>query len=887
MTSSKIRQTFRDYFEQHNHTPVASSPVVPRNDPTLLFANAGMNQFKNVFIGIDTRPYTRATSCQKCIRAGGKHNDLDNVGKTPRHHTFFEMLGNFSFGDYFKEEAIAFAWELMTQVYELPAEHMWMTVYEEDDEAERLWRKFMPARRVVRLGAKDNFWEMGDTGPCGPCTEINLDLRSFFGTAKADSLDFDDELCLELWNLVFMQFNRDESGATTPLPRPSVDTGAGLERLASVLQGKHSNYETDIFEPLIEQVCSLSGVAYTALECFGQRPMTEEEIEAGMPHRVIADHVRALAFAIADGALPSNEGRGYVLRRILRRAARYGRRIGIGEPFLARMVPTLAASMGAAYPALNERADHIATVVQAEEERFATTLATGIEMFSTIVESLPEGTATISGADAFKLYDTYGFPLDISQDMARERGLAVDTHGFQERLEEQRARARAARNVSGPALAAVYEELYGETGDTEFVGYDGLEAEARVRALIDSDGARCDALEEGAGGWLVADRTPFYGESGGQEADTGALSSANGAAVVTDVQRPVHNLFAHRVEVCTGRLAVGDVVQLQVDGARREATMRHHTATHLLHAALHAVVGAHATQAGSSVNPERLRFDFHHHAALTDAEKEEIERRVNAAIIKDHPVAITATTLEEAQASGAMMLFDEKYGDAVRMVKIDDISCELCGGTHVARTGCIGMLEITDEAAIAAGVRRIEAVCGMSAVAQVQRQRAQLTEAARALNVGADELAERLARLVDENKQLGRKLKEARSGGASSRVADARAQAKPFGRTTLVVANLGECEVAELRGVADQLRAQMDSYIIVLGGHSEGKCALIAQVSDDQVAAGVNAGTLVRELAARVGGGGGGKPNSAQAGGKQPGKLDEALAMVEQLLDAQ
>ncbi|NLF38458.1 alanine--tRNA ligase [bacterium] len=884
MNSAQIRTQFLEYFARHGHTVVDSSPVVPRNDPTLLFANAGMNQFKNVFIGLDKRPYTRATSCQECIRAGGKHNDLDNVGKTPRHHTFFEMLGNFSFGDYFKEDAIAFAWELLTKVYGLSPDHLFATVYEEDDEAERLWKKHVAASRIVRLGKKDNFWEMGDVGPCGPCSEIHLHLGAFFGAVKPDQAAFDESECLELWNLVFMQFNRREDGSLDKLPKPSVDTGAGLERVTCALNGQYANYASDLFAPLIGCVVELSGVKYVPLTYPRLHPQTPEQIEAGMPHRVIADHIRAVSFALADGAVFSNEGRGYVLRRILRRAVRYGRRIGIQKPFLADLVDVLDKSLGHQYPALRERKNHVEMLITVEEERFEETLSKGIDLFRDLAARSDAARRQVSGADAFKLYDTYGFPIDITQDMAREMGWTVDEPGFQAALEEQRARAKAARNVAGVTLDKVYEDLYKELGDTTFVGYRSLEAPATIRAIINDNGERCTMLGPGSNGWLVFDQTPFYGESGGQEGDRGEFQISDSRLQIGDVVRPAHNLFAHRVSVNKGTVAVGDKGTLVVDRASREATMRHHTATHLLHAALHKVLGKHATQAGSSVGPERLRFDFRHHTALSAEQKLQIERIVNEWICRDTPVSIVETTIEDAQKAGAMMLFDEKYGEHVRMIRIDDVSSELCGGTHSPTTGFIGPFCITGESAIAAGVRRIEALCGMPAVHEIQRQRALLHDAASILSASTDELAARIQKLIDENKQLTKKLKEARTGGAGNVVDATLKSAKQVNGATLIVANLGELETDELRAVSDQLRAKLTSYVIVLGAVSADKCTFIAQVSDDQVKAGRHAGNIVKEIARIAGGGGGGKPNSAQAGGKDPSKLDEALDAVEKLV---
>ena len=886
MTSSEIRKTFLDFFKEKGHTKVDSAPVIPLGDPTLLFTNAGMNQFKNVFIGLDKRPYTRATSCQKCIRAGGKHNDLDNVGKTPRHHTFFEMLGNFSFGDYFKEEAIDFAHELLIEKFNIPKEHLWVSVYEEDAEAAKIWEKYFPKNRIVKLGKKDNFWEMGETGPCGPCTEIHIDMRSFFGEVNPNEMSFDDEQCLELWNLVFMQFNRSEDGSLEPLPKPSVDTGAGLERITSIVQKKHSNYETDLFTPLIDKVTELSSVAYTPLECYGNKSMTNEEIEAGMPHRVIADHIRTLAFAIADGAVPSNEGRGYVLRRILRRASRYGRSIGITKPFLTKLLPVLSEILGETYPQLIERQDYLKEMIQIEEERFVSTLATGIELFNNIIEKSPPDKKTISGNDAFKLYDTYGFPLDITVDMARERGWSVDINGFNSALQEQRVRAKSARSVAGPKLSKVYHELYEQFGDTTFLGYAQMRADSIILAILNNEGEPCEELLEGEEGWIIVDQTPFYGESGGQVGDTGKMFTDSADAEVINVQRPVHNLFSHLIKVNKGVFRSLDVVVLETAEEERQATMRHHTAAHLFHAALREVVGKHATQAGSAVNHNRMRFDFHHHTSLVAGEIEQIERIVNKIIISDLPVEITEMSLEDAQKTGATMLFDEKYGDRVRVVKIGSYSCELCGGTHAPTTGCIGSFRIVSESAVAAGIRRVEAVCGMEAFEEMLRSRRIVYEAARILNVKEYDIPYRIEKLLSDNKALTKKLKEAKSGNVGDYLSAAMNNLKKINDTNVVIANVGELDAPTLRNVADGIRAKLDNYVIVLGASNEGKCLFVAQVSKDNISKGFHAGNIIKQVAKKAGGGGGGKPESAQAGGKNPDKLDAALEEAKNIVNS-
>ncbi|RLD09909.1 MAG: alanine--tRNA ligase [Chlamydiae bacterium] len=885
MTSAEIRNTFIDFFKEKNHSVVNSSPVIPLGDPTLLFTNAGMNQFKNLFVGIDKRPYTRATSCQKCIRAGGKHNDLDNVGKTPRHHTFFEMLGNFSFGDYFKEDAIAFAHELLINKFNMPKEHLWISVYEKDDEATKIWQKYFPENRIVKLGKKDNFWEMGETGPCGPCTEIHIDMRSFFGECNPQNLAFDDEQCLELWNLVFMQFNRSDDGSLEPLPKPSVDTGAGLERITSILQGKHSNYETDLFTPLIDKVTELSSVPYTPLLCYGKKIMSDEEIEAGMPHRVIADHIRTLAFAIADGAVPSNEGRGYVLRRILRRASRYGRAIGIDKPFLTKLLPVLSKILGETYPQIVERQDYLTEMIEIEEKRFVTTLATGIELFNKIIEKNPSNIKLISGDDAFKLYDTYGFPLDITLDMAREHGWSVDIDGFNSALTKQREKAKSARSVAGPKLSKIYNELYEQFGDTTFLGYAQMRADSIILSMLNYNGEPCEELHEGEEGWIIVDQTPFYGESGGQVGDTGKMYSNNADADVLDVQRPINNLFSHHVKINKGVFHSLDIAVLQTSEEERQATMRHHTAAHLFHAALRQVIGKHATQAGSAVNHNRMRFDFHHHTALVSGEIEQIERIVNKIIISDLPVEITEMSLEEAQKTGATMLFNEKYGDIVRLVKIADFSSELCGGTHAPTTGCIGSFRIISESAVAAGIRRVEAVCGMEAFEEMLRSRRLIYESARILNVKEDDVPNRIEKIIADNKIISKKLKNAKSGNIGDYLSKTLTNLKVINNTNVIVANVGEIDAASLRSIADGIRAKLDDYVIVLGGINEGKCLFVAQISNDNIKKGLHAGNIIKQIAKIVGGGGGGKPETAQAGGKNPDKLDDALTEAKNIIE--
>ncbi|MCR4420185.1 MAG: alanine--tRNA ligase [Clostridia bacterium] len=879
LTGNELRSCFLAYFRRQGHTVLPSSSLVPENDLTLLFTNAGMVQFKNVFLGLEKRPYRRAATAQKCVRAGGKHNDLETVGRTARHHTFFEMLGNFSFGDYFKAEAIAFAWEFLTRELGLPADRLWVTIYRDDEEAFRLWRSVaaVPSERIVRLGEKDNFWSMGDTGPCGPCSEIIFDRgKEHACNSHPCALGVCDcDRWLEVWNLVFMQFNRQAGGELIPLPRPSIDTGLGLERMASVLQGVDSNFETDLFRPLLEAIERLCGRSYGPGE-------------TGFPFRVIADHLRACTFLVADGVVPTNEGRGYVLRRILRRAVRLGRTLGIEEAFLHRLVPEVVALMGTAYPELVEGEERIRAVIAREEERFLETLEEGMRVAEdTVTRALAAGRTVLGGEEVFLLYDTYGFPLDLARDLARERGMSVDEEGFARCLEEQRRRARASRADrfwSGPPV--------GETGSfwqalpaTEFIGYGQLEAGTRVLALFRGE-EPADELAAGEEGGVVLDRSPFYAETGGQVGDTGLLVWPSGRARVEDARWLAGKIW-HQVRIEEGRLERGGEVEARVDRERRRAVARHHSATHLLHAALRRVLGAHARQSGSLVAPERLRFDFSHFEPLTQEQLRAVERLVNEKVLEGIPVEVLETTLEAARAMGAMALFQEKYGDRVRVVRIGDFSLELCGGTHVANTGEIGLFRIIGESGIGAGLRRVEAVAGLAALDYVVARDAEWERVAAALKVGPEQVARRVEALLAELKAKEKEAAALQGQLNRYRLLELLDQVQEIDGVKLLAAQVPETDAGGLRELADRLRERLGSGVIVLATVGEDKVNLVATVSRDLVSKGFHAGRILREVAAVTGGGGGGRPDMAQAGGRRPEKLGEALAKAAELVAAE
>jgi alanyl-tRNA synthetase len=867
MNSAEIRQKFLDFFASKGHTAVASSSLVPGNDPTLLFTNSGMVQFKDVFTGKDKRPYTRATSSQRCLRAGGKHNDLENVGYTARHHTFFEMLGNFSFGDYFKRDAIRYAWELLTQVYRLPTEKLWVTVYAEDDEAYDIWAKEVgvPTERIVRIGdnkgaryASDNFWQMADTGPCGPCSEIFYDHGAEIPGGPPGSPDEDGDRYIEVWNLVFMQFNRDEEGVLHPLPKPSVDTGMGLERIAAVLQHVHSNYEIDLFRHLIE-------AAARETHC---HDLSNNSL------KVIADHIRACAFMVLDGIIPGADGRGYVLRRIIRRAIRHGYKLGQKQPFFYKLVDDLGQAMGDAYPDLVAEQARIAAVLRQEEERFGETIEHGMEILETALNVEPS-LKTLDGETAFKLYDTHGFPLDLTADICRERSVMVDETGFNAAMERQREMARAASSFKMKGSV----DYDGQT--TAFKGYDMLEAEATVLALY-RDSQRVNELQAGEEGIVVLDATPFYAESGGQVGDSGELLRGDVCTTlfeVSDTQKIQADVFGHQGVLRAGTLAVGEKVTARVNGVARQRTQWNHSATHLLHAALRSVLGTHVQQKGSLVDAQRTRFDFSHPQQLTAQEISRIEALVNREIRRNVEVGARLMGYDEAIASGAMALFGEKYGDEVRVIGMGEFSTELCGGTHVSRTGDIGLFKIISEGGVAAGIRRVEAVTGEGALEYIQQTDAQLDEVAAQIKAPTQEAATRVASLLDSMRALEKEVARLKSKLAASQGDDLAGQAIELKGSKVLAATLEGADAKALRETLDQLKNKLGSAAIVLGSVADGKVTLIAGVSND-LHARLKAGELVNAVAQQVGGKGGGRADMAQAGGTQPENLGAALASV-------
>ncbi|MHB1092289.1 alanine--tRNA ligase [Thiobacillus sp.] len=863
MKSSAIRKNFLDFFAAKGHTVVPSSPLVPGNDPTLLFTNAGMVQFKDVFTGQDKRGYTRAVSSQRCVRAGGKHNDLENVGYTARHHTFFEMLGNFSFGDYFKRDAIRYAWEFLTDVLNLPADKLWVTVYAEDDEAYDIWHNDIgvPEARIVRIGdtkgaryASDNFWAMGDTGPCGPCTEIFYDHGPDVAGGPPGSPDEDGDRYIEIWNIVFMQFNRDEAGAMHPLPKPSVDTGMGLERISAVMQHAHSNYDIDLFQALI---------AAAARE-------TQTSDLANNSLKVIADHIRACAFLIVDGVIPGNEGRGYVLRRIIRRAIRHGYKLGMRNAFFNQIVPDLAVVMGEAYPELLKAQDRIIDILRQEEERFFETIEHGMGILETTLQTLPAG-GTLDGELAFKLHDTYGFPLDLTADICREANVSVDTAAFDAAMQRQKDQARAA----GKFRLGAGLEYSGEV--TSFHGYDTLTHEGSVLALY-KNGVAVGELKEGEPGVVVLDHTSFYAESGGQVGDRGTLQSTNGQFEVEDTQKIQAQVFGHHGIVKTGSLVVGDAVLARVDEDARARTMRNHSVTHLMHKALCEVLGDHVQQKGSLVDGEKTRFDFVQPSPMTAAQIREVETRVNAEILANTATQARVMPIEDAQKTGAMMLFGEKYGDEVRVLDIGS-SRELCGGTHVTRTGDIGAFKILLETGVAAGIRRIEATTGTGVLAYLGETEKNLGAVAQLVKATPADAAERVAQLMEHSRALEKELERLKSKLASSQGDDLAQQAADVKGIRVLAVQLDGVDARALRETADKLRDKLKSCALVLGTVVDGKVSLIAAVTPD-VTGRIKAGELVNFVASQVGGKGGGKPDMAMAGGSEPGRLPAALTSV-------
>lgn len=867
-TTSQIRSDFLEFFKGKGHTIVPSAPLVPGNDPTLLFTNSGMVQFKDVFLGAEKRSYVRAADVQRCLRAGGKHNDLDQVGYTARHHTFFEMLGNWSFGDYFKKDAIAWAWELLTQVWKLPAERLLVTVYQTDDEAYALWRDMVgvPEERIVRIGdnkgapfASDNFWQMADTGPCGPCTEIFYDHGDHIAGGPPGSPDEDGDRFIEIWNLVFMQFDRQPDGTLVPLPAPCVDTGMGLERLAAILQHVHTNYEIDLFQALIRKASELTGTA---------------DLE-NKSLRVIADHIRACSFLIVDGVLPSNEGRGYVLRRIIRRALRHGWMLGVRQPFFSKLVPTLVEQMGEAYPELPAAVDTVTRALQAEEERFAETLDAGMKIFEDVAGKASNG--VIPGVDAFRLYDTYGFPLDLTQDIARERDLTVDIAGFDAAMEQQRETARAAGKFGGGVTLPA--ELVATLSPTLFLGYDRLQADGLTVLALLKDGRPVQSADAGDAVIVITNQTPFYAESGGQVGDTGVLTGNGVRLAVDDTQKFAGQFHGHVGTLSEGGLKVGDVLSGRVDGERRGATILNHSATHLLHAALREVLGTHVQQKGSLVAPDRLRFDFSHFQPISAEELAVIERKVNQQVRANNAAEVHNMGMQEALDFGAMALFGEKYGEHVRVLKMGDYSTELCGGTHVNRTGDIGLFKITSEGGVSAGVRRIEAVTGQGALDYVDAEEARLAEAAELLGGSAADAVQKIRALGQRQKQLERELEAVKAKVAAGATADLSGQAVEVAGVKVLAARLEGFDAKALRDAMDRLKQQLGDAVIVLAGAQDGKAALVAGVNGSAMGK-VKAGELLSHIASQIGGKGGGRPDLAQGGGEDGPALATALAAV-------
>jgi alanyl-tRNA synthetase len=860
MTTSEIRASFLEFFRKNGHRVLPSSSLVPHNDPTLLFTNAGMVQFKDVFLGKDVRDYSRAATAQRCVRAGGKHNDLENVGYTARHHTFFEMLGNFSFGDYFKREGIHFAWNYITGTLEIPKDRLWVTVYTDDDEAERIWVEEIGVdpTRCTRLGEKSNFWAMGDTGPCGPCSEIFYDHGPEIAGGPPGTPEEDGDRYVEIWNLVFMQYERGSDGVLVPLPKPSVDTGLGLERVAAVMQGVHSNYDIDLFKSLIRAAADVTG--------------TQDLQSPSL--RVIADHIRACTFLIIDGVVPSNEGRGYVLRRIIRRAIRHGYKLGQTQPFFHKLVSSLVQEMGSYYTELRSGEDRAAQVLAQEEIRFAETLATGMALLD--AETAKLKSAVIPGETVFKLYDTYGFPADLTADIARERGLSIDQAAFDVAMEAQRERARAASK-----FGADLRETIKLSGKTDFSGYDRMADKARVTALI-FDGAVVDVLRPGQEGQVVLDQTPFYAESGGQIGDTGALLGPNALFTVRDTQK-IGASFAHVGVLEKGELRAGDAVNAQVDQERRKAIALNHSATHLLHAALRKILGKHVEQKGSLVAADRLRFDFSHTQALSPDELRRVEDLVNSEVRQNAPVETRVMALDQAKAAGAMSLFGEKYDSDVRVLSIGDFSMELCGGTHVERAGDIGLFKITGESGVAAGVRRVEALTGRGAYEWVVHTDQVLRDIAAMLRGSRDDVDEKVRELVERSRRLEKEVQQLKSKLASGHGGDLSLSAKDVSGVKVLAAQIDGADIRSLRDAMDGLKSKLGSSVLVLASVQEGKVLLVAGVSDDLVAR-IRAGEIAGLVAAKVGGRGGGRADFAQAGGTQPENLAAALAGVESLV---
>jgi len=863
-STQELRQAFIRYFEQHGHQAVPSSALIPQADPTLLFTNAGMNQFKRVFLGEETRAYRRAVTVQKCLRAGGKHNDLENVGYTRRHHTFFEMLGNFSFGDYFKEDAITFGWEFLTQTVGLAKDRMWVTIFRDDDEADQLWKKVgVPASRIVRCDEKDNFWQMGDTGPCGPCSELHFDQGP--SVPGDDRPNGEGDRVIEIWNLVFMQFNRDAGGKRHPLPKPSIDTGMGLERLAAVAQGVYSNYDSDVFTPLLSAVASRAGVRY------GENDQTDRSM------RVVADHLRAITFLMADGVLPSNEGRGYVLRRILRRAARHGRLLGIVEPFLHELTAVVVNQMAGVYSEVRSAAATITEATRGEEERFIATLDQGLPILNDMIaKARAAGGKVLTGPDVFKLYDTYGFPIDLIGEACREQGMTLDEAGFDQAIEEQRNRARKTGGFEQETARPAVTELAGRIGATKFIGYDRLESESLVLAILKGDRLAKEATE-GDEVEIVLDVTPFYAEGGGQVGDRGVLIGHDGRVEIKETTRPAPSVILHKGTVSKGRIREGDQLHMTVNATTRQDAQRNHTATHLVHAALRDMLGPHVKQYGSLVGPNRLRFDFAHFRPLSSRDIDDIETTVNDEIRKNEQVRTEVMSIQDAVAKGALAFFGDKYGEQVRVVTVESFSKELCGGTHCRHTGDIGLFRIVSETGVAAGVRRIEAQTGSGAFALMKKLEADIRELSDLLKVGQSELVSKTRKVMEQLKDKERALEGLQLKMAAGSMAPSKAQT--IAGVQVHVQRTDGLDVNGMRALADQLRDKLKSGVVALGAANEGKVSLLVVVTKDLIAR-LKAGDLIKEMAAEVGGTGGGRPEMAQAGGKDPAKLDAALEKV-------
>ena len=876
MKGSEIRELFLKYFEENGHTVVPSSSLIPKDDPTLLFTNSGMVQFKNCFLGLEDRGYTRATSSQKSVRAGGKHNDLENVGYTARHHTFFEMLGNFSFGDYFKKESIFWGWEFLTDKMGLPKEKLWVTIYKDDDEAFEIWNKTIgvPAERIVRMGMDSNFWMMGETGPCGPCSEIIFDQGPSVGCGRTEcNVECSCDRHLEIWNHVFTQFDRDKEGNFHPLPKPNIDTGMGLERLAAVVQGVKSNYETDFFTPIIQFIAKISGKKYKQ----------NEDSDASM--NVIADHSRAVTFLIGDGILPSNEGRGYVLRRILRRAARHGKLLGLGKPFLHEIVSVVVEAMKDAYPDLIEKEAYIKKVIFNEEQRFIETLDAGLKILSDEVAALKKANKTVvPGEVVFKLYDTFGFPVDLTADIVKRDRLTLDTEGFEKAMEAQREKARESWKGSGEkTVSTSYQKLSLQGIKTMFVGYEGVtEARSRVLAILKND-EPADSLGKGENGEVFVDFTPFYGEAGGQVGDTGIIEGKGFLFEVWETQSPVEGIVSHIGKLKKGAIKVGDDVLLKVDVGARRATEAHHSGTHVLNAALRSVLGDHVKQSGSLVNPERLRFDYTHFSKIEEDELHRIESIANDIIRQNLPVQTEVLPREEAMKTGAQAVFDEKYSDEVRVVKMGDATMELCGGTHVLRTGDIGFLKVVHESAIAAGVRRIEAVTGGEALKYVINVEGELKKSAGLLKTNPLELSERVEKLLKHQRELEKEIEALRGKLAAKDTSDLIDQVKEIKGVRILSAVVDVSDAKTMRDLGDKLKDKMKSGIILLGSKAADKAMLLCMVTKDLTGR-YHAGNIIKEIAPIVGGSGGGRPDMAQAGGPKPENLKQALDKLAEIL---